>query len=162
MAKALTGWHGVALAPETIILRPGMALTLNGIAQGYIADRVAALLAGQGLTHAMIDTGELRALPEGRWPVRLPDRALSLEGRALATSAPLGMTFGGDGRTSHIIDPALGQPVRAVWKSVSISAPTAGLADALSTAACLIDDRDGIVALCDRMPGANLESAVML
>lgn len=161
-AKALTGWTGVTLAPEAITLHPGMALTLNGIAQGYIADRVAALLASHGLTRAMIDTGELRALPEGRWPVQLPDREIALEGRALATSAPLGMTFGGDGRTSHIIDPVLGLPTLARWKSVSISAPSAAVADALSTAACLTDDREQIVALCDQMPGANLESAITL
>jgi thiamine biosynthesis lipoprotein len=161
-AKALTGWSGVTLAPEAITLHPGMALTLNGIAQGYIADRVAALLATHGLTHAMIDTGELRAMPEGLWPVQLPDREIALEGRALATSAPLGMTFGSDGRSSHIIDPALGLPVQARWKSVSISAPLAAVADAISTAACLMENRDRIVALCNRMPGANLESAVTL
>jgi FAD:protein FMN transferase len=161
-AMAFTGWSGVTLAPEAITLHPGMALTLNGIAQGYIADRVAALLGGFGLTHAMIDTGELRALPAGRWPVQLPDREIALEDRALATSAPLGMTFGGDGSTSHIIDPALGRPTRSRWKSVTISAPSAALADALSTAACLMDDREQIVALCDQMPGATLESAITL
>ena len=30
------GWHDVTFAPDAITLRPGMALTLNGIAQGYI------------------------------------------------------------------------------------------------------------------------------
>jgi thiamine biosynthesis lipoprotein len=159
-AMALTGWSGVTLAPEAITLNRGMALTLNGIAQGYIADRVAALLASHGLTRAMIDTGELRALPEGHWPVQLPDREIALAGRALATSAPLGMTFGGDGRTSHIIDPALGMPTQARWKSVSISAPSAAVADALSTAACLMDSREQIVAVCAQMPGAILESAI--
>lgn len=79
----------------------------------YIADRVAAILPNHGLTRALIDTRELRALPEGRWPVQLPDREMPLEARALAASDPLGMTFGGDGRTSHIIDPALGRPARA-------------------------------------------------
>ncbi len=52
-----------------------MALTLNGIGQGYVADRVAALLEAEGLTDILIDTGEFRALggsPEGgEWPVRL-------------------------------------------------------------------------------------------
>lgn len=161
-AKARTGWDGVSLSADAITLRPGMALTLNGIAQGYIADRVAALLSSHGLTRALIDTGELRALPEGRWPVQLPDREIALEGRALATSSPLGMTFGGDGRTSHIIDPVLGRPTRPVWRSVSISARSAALADALSTAACLIDAQDRIAVLCDQLPGATLESAIPL
>jgi thiamine biosynthesis lipoprotein len=161
-AKGLTGWNGVTLSHQAIGLRRGMALTLNGIAQGYIADRVAALLSSHGLTRALIDTGELRALPEGRWPVRLPDREIPLEARALATSSPLGMTFGGDGRTSHIIDPALGRPVRPRWQSISVSAPSAALADALSTAACLIEARESIIALCDQVPGATLESAIRI
>lgn len=40
--------------------RPGMTLTLNGVAQGDVADLVAALLAAEGLEDALIDTGEIR------------------------------------------------------------------------------------------------------
>lgn len=159
-ARALTGWHRVRLSPETITLGPGMALTLNGIAQGYIADRVAALLASHGLTRALIDTGEMVALPETPWPVQLADREIVLQNRALATSAPLGMTFGGDGRTSHILNPATGRPALPVWRAVSISAPTAALADALSTAACLMEVKADLIALCDHVAGAILESAI--
>ncbi len=160
-ARALIGCASVSLAPEAITLRPGMALTLNGIAQGYIADRVAALLAENGLTRALIDTGEMVALPDGTWPVAVPlGGPVGLQNRALATSAPLGMTFGGDGRSSHILDPRTGRPVISRWQSVSISAPRAALADALSTAACLADDRAGIDGLCRAFPGVVLESAV--
>lgn len=159
--RAGVGWDGITLAPESVVLKPGMGLTLNGIAQGYIADRVAALLSGHGLTRALIDTGEMHALPDGGWTVRLPDdREIVLQNRALATSAPLGMTFGADGRSSHIIDPSTGRPVASRWRAVSVSAPGAALADALSTAACLIDTRDGLDALCHRFPGARLESVV--
>lgn len=160
-AVARIGWAGVSIGRDAIALRPGMALTLNGIAQGYIADRVAALLASNGLTRALIDTGEMVALPGEDWPVRLPDRAITLRARALATSAPLGMTFGGDGATSHILNPATGGPVRSVWRSVTLSAPSAALADALSTAACLTQTRTEIQALCDHFAGVTLESAVM-
>jgi thiamine biosynthesis lipoprotein len=160
-ARALVGWTSVQLAPDRITLRPGTALTLNGIAQGYIADRVAALLAGQGLTRALIDTGEMVALPEGDWPVTLaPQGEVRLRGRALATSSPLGMTFGGDGRTSHILDPRTGRPVQSAWAAVSISAPRAALADALSTAACLTEDRAGLETLCQAFPMVRVEAAV--
>lgn len=159
-ALACVGWSGLSVTPEAIVLRPGMGLTLNGIAQGFIADRVADLLARHGLTRALIDTGEMVALPEGAWPVRLPDRDLALQGRALATSAPLGMTFGGDGQTSHIIDPVTGQPAPLLWRSVSISAPSAALADALSTAGCLMADRDAIHGLCRQFPGAKAEALI--
>lgn len=159
-ARRLVGWSGLTLAPDAISLRPGMSLTLNGIAQGYIADRVAVLLEREGLTRALIDTGELRALPEGDWPVRLPDRDLALQSRAVATSAPLGMTFGGDGKTSHILDPESGAPVLPVWRSVSVSAPSAALADALSTAACLTKVKAEALALCQAFPETTLESLI--
>ncbi|MDO8883720.1 FAD:protein FMN transferase, partial [Pseudotabrizicola sp.] len=144
-------------------LRPGMALTLNGIAQGYIADRVAALLADNDLSRALIDTGEMIALPDGSWPVQLAGGGkLTLQNRALATSAPRGMTFGGDGVTSHIFDPATGRPVLSRWRSMTVSASSAAVADALSTAACLFDNKADAVALCEAYPGAVLESAVLL
>ena len=161
-ALALTGWHRLTLSPEAITLRPGMALTLNGIAQGYIADRVAALLASHGLTRALIDTGEMVALPEGHWPVHLADREMTLESRAVATSAPLGMTFGGDGKTSHILNPATGRPALPRWQAVTISAPRAAVADALSTAACLMDTRAQIAVLCSRFDDVAVETAVPL
>ena len=160
--RARMGWDGVMLEPEAITLRPGMALTLNGIAQGYVADRVAALMADNGLTRALIDTGEMVALPEGDWPVHLADRSLTLQGRALATSSPLGMTFGNDGRTSHILNPATLRPTVPVWSAISISAPSAALADALSTAACLYDDRSGPETLCRQFADARVESAIEL
>ncbi|MDP2080231.1 MAG: FAD:protein FMN transferase [Pseudotabrizicola sp.] len=160
---AHVGWDGVTLASDAITLRPGMALTLNGIAQGYIADRVAALLADNDLSRALIDTGEMIALPDGSWPVQLAGGGkLTLQNRALATSAPRGMTFGGDGVTSHIFDPATGRPVLSRWRSMTVSASSAAVADALSTAACLFDNKADAVALCEAYPGAVLESAVLL
>ncbi len=138
-----------------------MALTLNGIAQGYVADRVAALLAGHGLTRALIDTGEMVALPDGDWPVQLEAGGnLALRNRALATSAPLGMTFGGDGVTSHILDPRTARPVLSTWRVVSVSAPSAALADALSTAACLTENRESLETLCRAFPSVIVENAV--
>lgn len=160
-ARALLDWASVSLEPAAITLRPGMALTLNGIAQGYIADRVAVLLAGQGLTRALIDTGEMVALPDGGWPVQLDaGGSLDLRNRALATSSPLGTTFGGDGITSHILDPRTARPVASPWRAVSISASSAALADALSTAACLTEDRETMTAICRAFPSAVVENAV--
>ena len=160
-AAALIGWPSVRLEPQAITLWPGMGLTLNGIAQGYIADRVAALLASHGLTRALIDTGEMVALPDGDWPVQMQaGGTLALRNRALATSAPLGMTFGGDGVSSHILDPQSGRPVLSPWRVVSVSAASAAVADALSTAACLSKDRATITAMCQSFPSARLENAI--
>ncbi|MCB1399623.1 MAG: FAD:protein FMN transferase [Rhodobacteraceae bacterium] len=160
-----TGWGGVQRSAGAIALRPGMALTLNGIAQGLIADRVANLLRAEGLESVLIDTGEMAALdgpPQGgAWHVALQQGgAVELANRALATSAPLGMTFAGDGRTSHILDPRSGRPAAAAWRGITISAPRAALADALSTAGCLLSTRDEIARMCDGFAGVVLESAV--
>lgn len=158
-----TGWSKVSLDASAITLRPGMALTLNGIGQGYVADRVAALLEAEGLSDILIDTGEFRALggrPDGGdWPVRLEtgDR-ISLRQRALATSAPLGTTFDQTGHDGHILDPATGMPTATLWRTLSISAPTAAIADALTTAACLLPDLGTIEAMISSFEGARLEA----
>lgn len=158
-----TGWQKVTLDAGVITLRPGMALTLNGIGQGYVADKVATLLEAAGLTDILIDTGEFRALggePRGGdWPVRLETgERVALRQRALATSAPLGTTFDQAGHDGHIIDPATGMPAPAKWRAISISAPSAAIADALATAACLMPDTGTILAMLDRFDGARLEA----
>lgn len=159
---ALTGWPLVALEADAIRLtRKGAGLTLNGIAQGYIADRIAAWLSGKGLTDILIDTGEIRALGGqpggGDWDVTLAGSRGShrLRDRALATSAPLGTTFDQAGTTGHILDPRSGLPARQGWTQVSVTAPTAGLADALSTAFCLMR-REEIDAALKAIPAARL------
>lgn len=158
-----TGWEKIDIGAGIVTLRPGMALTLNGIGQGYVADRVAALLEAEGLTDILINTGEMRALggsPDGGdWPVRLQSgKRVHLRQRALATSAPLGTTFDQSGRDGHIIDPMTGRPTSIAWRSVSITAPSAALADALTTAACLMPDRDSIDVMLRQFPDARLDS----
>ena len=39
-----------------------MALTLNGIAPGYMTDRIVELLKNEGLDHALVDLGEIRVI----------------------------------------------------------------------------------------------------
>lgn len=168
-AQARTGWARVQYDAAAVILPPGMALTLNGVAQGFIADRVAALLAAEGLTDVLVDTGELRALgghPEGGgWPVRLRagDRLLPdpvpLRDRALATSAPLGTAFDAAGRVGHILDPQTGRPAAPRWSLVSVTAGSAGVADALTTAFCLMD-HPAIEAALPAFPGAALTALI--
>ena len=40
----------------------GMGVTLNGIGQGYITDRVVDLLRAGGIEHALVDMGKTRAI----------------------------------------------------------------------------------------------------
>ncbi|WP_101340494.1 FAD:protein FMN transferase [Cereibacter azotoformans] len=147
-AQRLVGWERVEFGTDGVRLAPGMALTLNGIAQGYIADRIAALLGAEGLTDVLVDTGELVApgvQPDGGgWPVALAggQGSVMLRQAALASSAPLGTTFDALGAAGHILDPRMGTPAPARWRLVSVTAPSAAVADAASTAFCLMDRQE--------------------
>jgi thiamine biosynthesis lipoprotein len=120
------------LAPGRITLPPRAALTLNGIAQGLVADRVADLLIRRGFGSPVIDTGETRLPGPARRlvglshaePVRLADCAVS-------TSEPGALRFA-SGR-HHILDPRTGATPE-IWRAVTVIAPRAIDADALSTA----------------------------
>lgn len=149
-----TGWRHVRVsAREVAFAADGAALTLNGIAQGYISDKVAALLRRQGVTDTLVNMGEIVAMgrqPDGRpWRVGIanpsdPAQARKhhrLENRAIATSAPLGTVFDHAGSVGHILDPRTGYP-GAKWRQVSVLAPQAARADGLSTAFCLMDERE--------------------
>lgn len=162
-ARARTGWDKLRLTPHEIALHPGMALTFNGVAQGFAADKLAALMRAEGFGNVLIDAGEVQALGRAgarAWQVGIAGsdgrllRRLTLGDRALATSSPMGTTIG-DG-AAHILHP---QGRTAVWNTVSVSAPSAALADALSTAFCLMTHREIHTAL-RQFPDARLEYPV--
>lgn len=123
--------------------RRGMAVTLNGIAQGYITDRIADLLREAGMTGVLVDLGEIRALDapgDDPWRIGIEDPrdrsrmigTLPLQGAALATSGGYGMPFDPDGRFHHLFDPATGRSA-VQCLSASAVAPDAMTADALAT-----------------------------
>ncbi len=144
--RPLIGWRQVEVSTDRIRLpQSGMALTFNGMGQGYITDRVAELLVRHGFPHVLVDLGELRApagLPDGSpWSVavRNPDdwtrdlRRLSLADGGLATSEAYGSSFRPGGHDGHILDPERLRPALSV-ASVTVRAATATRADLLSTA----------------------------
>jgi thiamine biosynthesis lipoprotein len=156
-ARRLVDHRAVAVEPRRIELaRRGMAVTLNGIAQGYITDRVAELLRAEGLGHVLVDLGELRALgrhPDGRaWRVGLadplePDRlraTLAIDERAVATSAATGLQFDAAGRFHHVLNPRTSRPGAGLL-AASVVAEQASDADACSTA--ILASRDALAAL---------------
>jgi thiamine biosynthesis lipoprotein len=131
-----------------------MELTLNGIAQGFAADRVQAVLKGRGVEHALIDSGELASLGTNQggrpWTAgiqhpREPDAYVALarlDGRSLATSGDYASRFSPDDRSHHLFDPRTGQSATSLT-SVSVAAPTGMLADALSTALFVLGPEQG-------------------
>lgn len=149
-ALAKVGHDGLLVGANRIALqRRGAAITLNGIAQGFATDRVVERLRHAGLSTTLVNMGEIRAIgarPEGTpWRVGLgdPDRpgqlieTLDLVDRAVATSAGAGFQFDAKGRFTHLFDPATGRSPQR-YRSVSVMAPTATEADALSTAFSLM------------------------
>ena len=162
----LVGWRGVSIDVDRVALaRPGMAVTLNGIAQGYVTDRVADLLRAAGMEQVLIDLGETRAIgshPLGRpWRAGLADphdpdrivRHLSLADQALATSGGYGTPFEPTGRYNHLIHPRSGRSAPAL-RSVSVTAPTATLADAASTALSMVPTEE-IAPMLRRLGGTT-------
>lgn len=142
----LVGWQGVALEGAGIRLaRPGMAVTLNGIAQGYITDRVGDLLRSRGFEHVLVNMGEPLALGPtfdgAAWRVAIADPAeahrvletVPLRKGAVATSSGQGCRFDAEGRFTHILDPKTGASARR-FASVTVIAERASEADGLSTA----------------------------
>lgn len=157
---AATGLGAVDVGPAAIAFRrPDMALTLNGIAQGFITDRIADLLRARGLRQVLVNIGELRALDGRAWPVRIDapgagGKTVRLRDRALATSDTLATTFDTEGRLGHIIDPRNGAAA-TVRRGATVAARTAAVADALSTAFCLMRDGE-IQIVLERFPDAGL------
>ncbi|GKY89571.1 FAD:protein FMN transferase [Sinisalibacter aestuarii] len=124
--------------------RTGMAVSLNGIAQGYMTDRVTELLGNEGFEHAVIELGETRALgsaPDGTpfaiglvdpaAPATL-DRDVALANASLSVSGGYGTPLGAAGR-HHIFDPRTGESAMRLSR-VAVISPKAVWADALSTA----------------------------
>ena len=144
-----TGWSHVTFsANEVSFDRAGIALTLNGIAQGYIADKVTDLFRSNSVKNILVNTGEISALghaPNGdQWSVKLGNAdgsEVTLRDAAIATSAPLGTTFDAAGKLGHILDPRTGIS-GGVWSQVSVVSKSAAEADGLSTAFCLMSEAE--------------------
>lgn len=150
-ALALVGWQNVDVSGSKVsFARPGMALTLNSGAQGYITDKVTEVLRSHGFDRMLVDMGEPRALstkPDGSaWRIGIanpadPSRAVTeidVVDKAVSTSGGYGTLFDDAGRFTHLIDPRTGRTAPALL-GVSVVADTATRADGLSTALLLCD-----------------------
>lgn len=131
----------------------GTEVDLGAIGKGYAIDRVVEQLQGPpdsstGIADFLVHGGysSMRAVGSHNghsgWPIGLrnplfPDRnfaTLLLRDRAMATSGSNVQFFRHQGkRYGHILDPRTGWPVEGML-SVTVTAPTATAADALSTA----------------------------
>lgn len=147
-ALALVDWRGVevdAANKRIAFARPGMGLTLNSGAQGYITDRVTDVLRAHGFDRMLVDMGEPRALsakPDGTaWRIAIANPAnpgsavttLELVDKCVATSGGYGTIFDPAGTFTHIMNTRTGRTAPAL-QGVSVVADKGIIADGLSTA----------------------------
>jgi FAD:protein FMN transferase len=156
-----------AVRRTAFLRRRGMRAHVGGIGKGYAVDRAVALLRSRGFHDFMIQSGGDLFVSGQRgsrpWRVGIRDprgpadrsfAALTLTNRAFSTSGDYERFFMHDGRRyHHILDPDLGEPARGA-RSVTISASTATVADALSTAVFVLGPEAGM-ALIERLPDVD-------
>ena len=142
--RSLVNWRALTVSPEVVRLNvKGMGVSLNGIAQGYAADKVRAVLQLHGVQHALIDTGETALLGQSPkaedWrfavepsaPTAVTPPVIRPHGWALATSSDSHTVFSADHLHHHILNPQTGDSPNH-WATVSVIAPSCALADALT------------------------------
>ncbi|MEO0315951.1 MAG: hypothetical protein RI928_2407 [Pseudomonadota bacterium] len=142
-------WRKLEISHRELRLHErGMAITLNGIAQGFGADQALAALKLHGIRHALLDTGELASLGTNDagdpWTLAVRDtrdetrfaQVLAADGRCLASSGDYATSFTDDFSQHHIVDPRTGDSPTEL-AAVSVLAPSGLLADGLSTA-CMV------------------------
>ncbi|NBS78130.1 MAG: FAD:protein FMN transferase [Betaproteobacteria bacterium] len=142
--RSLVNWQALTVSSDVVRLTvKGMGVSLNGIAQGYAADKVRSVLQAHGVQHALIDTGETSLLgqsPKGdAWRFAVEPSVVSNEappviypgGWALATSSDAHTVFSADHVHHHILNPHTGDSPTH-WATVSVIAPSCALADALT------------------------------
>jgi thiamine biosynthesis lipoprotein len=150
-ALSHVGYRRMSIRRDRIVLPKGAELTLNGIAQGFVTDKIVDLLRSRGITQSLVDMGETRTIgsrPDGSaWEVGIadPDQAGRIEAtirivdRAVSTSGGYGFRFDSTGRFNHLFDPTNGGCAR-LYRSVTTVAFSATAADALSTAFSLMPE----------------------
>jgi thiamine biosynthesis lipoprotein len=144
---ALQALGGLEISAQGLRLtKPGAAVTLDGVAKGYIVDQGIKALIQAGARHALINAGGDVAVIGDRgasrpWRVavaepRSPNKAklvVKMTSGALATSGNYEVYFDQERLFHHIVNPATGRSPRSDT-SASVRAPSAAVADALSTA----------------------------
>ena len=145
-------------AEKTVFLKKeGMRIGFGGIGKGYAADQAKKLLIAKGFENGIVNaSGDLCCWGKDEngndWKITLanPDAPeeiiaqIPLKNYAVATSGTYEKFVWIEGKKySHTIDPKTGYPVKGV-KSVTVLAPFAELADALTTPVAVMGIQDGL------------------
>ncbi len=166
---ALVDYRGIEIEPDRIAFaRPGMSITLDGIAKGRVVDAAATLLKRNGFDRVLVEAGgdlmgQGLRVDEQPWQVGLANprpnggpevlSALPVVNQAVATSGDYMNSFTNDFSLHHILDPHSGLSPTDL-ASATVVAPTATEADALSTALMVLGSAGGL-AMLERLPGVE-------
>lgn len=134
---------------------PGMGITLDGIAKGYIVDRASQVLARHRIKNHLINAGgDIRTMGHRRdkkpWTIAVQDPQkkkhypdiIHMTDGAIATSGNYEIYFDKEKMFHHIVNPSTGlSPDEST--SVSVLAETAMDADALSTSVFVMNPERG-------------------
>ncbi|HZT90890.1 MAG TPA: FAD:protein FMN transferase [Gaiellaceae bacterium] len=149
--RPATGWRSVQLdrATATIRLRRGTELDLGATAKAFAADRIASRIHAATRTGVLVSLGGDVAVagppPPDGWPILVTDdsrreagfgQVVAIRSGGLATSSTTVRRWRAGGvDVHHIVDPFTGAPAAAVWRTVSVAAPTCTAANTAATAA---------------------------
>ncbi|UCC82642.1 MAG: FAD:protein FMN transferase [Gemmatimonadota bacterium] len=156
-ALELVGSRDIEMTGRTIGFRKaGMGITLDGIAKGYIVDRMAAVLSKHRVTDYLINAGgDIRAAgtKEKRrpWTVAVQDPAkagdfpdvVHLRDACVATSGSYEIYFDRERLFHHLVSSRTGRSPN-LNTSVSVIAPTTMAADALATSVFVMDPHEAV------------------
>ena len=159
------GSEGLRLKGRSIrFVRPGMGITLDGIAKGYIVDQASRILAEHGVKNHLINAGgDIRTMGHRQdrkpWTVAIQDPQkkkhypdiIRMNNGAVATSGNYEVYYDREKMFYHIVNPRTGLSP-ALSTSVSVLSRTAMDADALSTSVFIMNPAPG-TRFIDSLPG---------
>jgi thiamine biosynthesis lipoprotein len=144
------GWRRVHLYGDHLVLPRGVVLDLGATAKARAADLLARRAAETVRVGVLVELGgdiaTAGAAPDGGWQVLVRDteddpacQVTLAPGSAVATSSTVRRTWRRGGvRLHHVFDPRTAAPAEAVWRSVTVAAPTCVEANTASTAAVVL------------------------
>lgn len=136
--------------------KPGMGITLDGIAKGYIVDKASEILSANGLQNHLINAGgDIRtvgsAAKSNPWTVAIQDpekskdypNVIQMTNGAIATSGNYEIFYDNEKMFHHIVDAKTGlSPIQS--SSVTVKTATVMDADALSTSVFVMQPAKGL------------------
>ncbi|MEZ5091858.1 FAD:protein FMN transferase [Nocardioides sp.] len=147
-------WREIGLDDDGALRVPaGTALDLGATAKAWAADLIAAAIAGETGTGAIVSLGgDIAIAPDADgedlppWPIEISthpgdpaETTVALDGGGLATSSTQVRRWARAGvHLHHVLDPRTGRPADPVWHAVTATGPSATAANTASTASIVL------------------------